>query len=279
MRIRRDIRKCTENDAWSHGTPTCGIVHFGNQRSTCPSLQPTAPSHFPQRPRRYTHILVPLPPPQITRFLQFFSWLLAAICVRPNSCNQKPPHHLSFVNASMPSSGHVSISISTSRPSSMRRDILPWIQKTTTHAIYMPRRCFELARLTQLCISLTSHSRCGVVAVWRSKQSAALPWGGIDKRERHWKSVYRTRAMHRRVRFLNYVPLLFASFKCVCDLASMAMRSARPFPEEAALRCRSGTEALRGNLPEKASLSFRQALALDPMLWEAFEGLCAMGSL
>jgi anaphase-promoting complex subunit 3 len=35
--------------------------------------------------------------------------------------------------------------------------------------------------------------------------------------------------------------------------------------------------ALKGNLPEKASLSFRQALALNPLLWEAFEGLCALG--
>jgi len=61
--------------------------------------------------------------------------------------------------------------------------------------------------------------------------------------------------------------------------ASTQSRAARPFPEEAALRCRSGTMALKGNLPEKASLSFRQALALNPMLWEAFEGLCALGSI
>lgn len=59
--------------------------------------------------------------------------------------------------------------------------------------------------------------------------------------------------------------------------ASMASRTARAFPEEAALRCRSGTEALKGNLPEKAALSFRQALALNPMLWEAFDGLCSIG--
>lgn len=79
--------------------------------------------------------------------------------------------------------------------------------------------------------------------------------------------------------FLNYVLLPFVSFKYLCAPASMSSRTARTFPEEAVLRCRSGTEALRGNLPEKASLSFRQALALNPMLWEAFEGLCAIGSL
>lgn len=59
--------------------------------------------------------------------------------------------------------------------------------------------------------------------------------------------------------------------------ASMGSRNARGFPEEAALHCRSGTEALKGNLPERATLSFRQALALNPMLWEAFDGLCAIG--
>jgi hypothetical protein len=35
--------------------------------------------------------------------------------------------------------------------------------------------------------------------------------------------------------------------------------------------------ALKGSLPEKASLSFRQALVLNPLMWEAFEGLCALG--
>lgn len=43
------------------------------------------------------------------------------------------------------------------------------------------------------------------------------------------------------------------------------------------MRCRSGTTALKGNLPEKASSSFQDALALNPYLWEAFEGLCALG--
>lgn len=35
--------------------------------------------------------------------------------------------------------------------------------------------------------------------------------------------------------------------------------------------------AVKGNLTENATLSFRQALALNPMLWEAFEGLCSLG--
>ncbi|KAG6845175.1 hypothetical protein H0H87_012732 [Tephrocybe sp. NHM501043] len=61
--------------------------------------------------------------------------------------------------------------------------------------------------------------------------------------------------------------------------ASTSRRTAQPFPEEAALRCRSGNMALKGNLPEKASASFRQALAMNPQLWEAFEGLCALGSI
>ncbi|KAJ7285681.1 hypothetical protein C8J57DRAFT_1285528 [Mycena rebaudengoi] len=61
--------------------------------------------------------------------------------------------------------------------------------------------------------------------------------------------------------------------------ASVPSRPARPFPDEAALRCRSGNMALKGNLPEDASASFRQALALNPLLWEAFEGLCALGAI
>ncbi|KIJ17444.1 hypothetical protein PAXINDRAFT_168102 [Paxillus involutus ATCC 200175] len=59
---------------------------------------------------------------------------------------------------------------------------------------------------------------------------------------------------------------------------SMGSRTARVFPEEAALRCRAGTMAMKGNLPEKAAASFRQALALNPLLWEAFEGLCLLGT-
>ncbi|KAJ7098078.1 hypothetical protein B0H15DRAFT_823995 [Mycena belliarum] len=61
--------------------------------------------------------------------------------------------------------------------------------------------------------------------------------------------------------------------------ASAPSRPSRPFPDEAALRCRSGNMSLKGNLPEDASVSFRQALALNPLLWEAFEGLCAIGSI
>ncbi|EDR10957.1 uncharacterized protein LACBIDRAFT_315993 [Laccaria bicolor S238N-H82] len=61
--------------------------------------------------------------------------------------------------------------------------------------------------------------------------------------------------------------------------ASSSSRVSRPFPEDAALRCRSGTMALKGNLPEMASRSFRGALASNPYIWEAFEGLCALGSI
>lgn len=59
---------------------------------------------------------------------------------------------------------------------------------------------------------------------------------------------------------------------------STGTQTSRAFPEEAATRCRSGTMAMKGNLPEQATRSFRQALALDPMLWEAFEGLCSLGT-
>ncbi|KZT69078.1 TPR-like protein [Daedalea quercina L-15889] len=58
---------------------------------------------------------------------------------------------------------------------------------------------------------------------------------------------------------------------------SMTPRTTKPFPEEAVLHCRAGMMAAKGNLTESATLSFRQALALNPMLWEAFEGLCSLG--
>lgn len=57
----------------------------------------------------------------------------------------------------------------------------------------------------------------------------------------------------------------------------MESRAARAFPEAAVLHCRAGIVALKGNLPDSARASFQQALALNPMLWEAFEGLCALG--
>ncbi|OAX35569.1 TPR-like protein [Rhizopogon vinicolor AM-OR11-026] len=59
---------------------------------------------------------------------------------------------------------------------------------------------------------------------------------------------------------------------------SINPRTSRAFTEEAATRCRSGTVAMKGNLPEHATHSFRQALTLSPMLWEAFEGLCSLGT-
>lgn len=70
---------------------------------------------------------------------------------------------------------------------------------------------------------------------------------------------------------------LEASLRC-SSISASSSRTAPSMPEEAALRCRSGTMALKGNLPEQAAVSFREALALNPFLWEAFEGLCALGA-
>lgn len=60
---------------------------------------------------------------------------------------------------------------------------------------------------------------------------------------------------------------------------SMEARAATAFPEPAVLHCRAGEMALKGNLPDSARHSFQQALALNPMIWEAFEGLCALGNV
>ncbi|KAH9028166.1 TPR-like protein [Lactarius hengduanensis] len=60
---------------------------------------------------------------------------------------------------------------------------------------------------------------------------------------------------------------------------SQEQRAARTFPEEAILHCRSGLTALKGNLPELARSSLLRALGLNPMIWEAFDGLCSLGSV
>jgi anaphase-promoting complex subunit 3 len=51
------------------------------------------------------------------------------------------------------------------------------------------------------------------------------------------------------------------------------------FPEEAVLHCRTGMMAMKAKQYEVANTSFRRALVLNPMLWEALEGLCALGRL
>ncbi|KAJ3526892.1 hypothetical protein NM688_g8201 [Phlebia brevispora] len=60
---------------------------------------------------------------------------------------------------------------------------------------------------------------------------------------------------------------------------SMGVRSAHGFPEESVIHCRSGATAVKGNLYDAARTSFLRALSLNPMLWEAFEGLCSLGDV
>ncbi|EMD38605.1 hypothetical protein CERSUDRAFT_105193 [Gelatoporia subvermispora B] len=60
---------------------------------------------------------------------------------------------------------------------------------------------------------------------------------------------------------------------------SMSSRTSTAFPDEAIMHCRAGNAASRGNLPEQAAASYSQALMLNPMLWEAYEGLCALGKV
>jgi hypothetical protein len=58
---------------------------------------------------------------------------------------------------------------------------------------------------------------------------------------------------------------------------SQGQPTTRTFPKEAVLHCRSGLTGLRGNLPDQARGSLLRALSLNPMIWEAFEGLCNLG--
>ncbi|KIY66286.1 TPR-like protein [Cylindrobasidium torrendii FP15055 ss-10] len=56
-----------------------------------------------------------------------------------------------------------------------------------------------------------------------------------------------------------------------------AYRPARQYPDEAAMYCRQGNMAMKGNMQDKAVVAFQKALALNPLLWEAFDGLCYLG--
>ena len=62
-----------------------------------------------------------------------------------------------------------------------------------------------------------------------------------------------------------------------CTGVADSERPTRIFPEKAVLYCRIGKEAMKANIQEKATANFRKALELNPMLWEAFEGLCTVG--
>jgi anaphase-promoting complex subunit 3 len=70
---------------------------------------------------------------------------------------------------------------------------------------------------------------------------------------------------------------MFFAIAVHSTVVSMGTRFAAAFPETAVLNCRAGTAAMKGNVPAAACTSFRRALEIDPMLWEAFEGLCTLG--
>ncbi|KAH9854034.1 protein prenylyltransferase [Lenzites betulinus] len=60
---------------------------------------------------------------------------------------------------------------------------------------------------------------------------------------------------------------------------SMGPRTASAFPDAATLYCQAGNSALKGNLHDAAAANYREALRLNKWLWEAFEGLCALGKI
>jgi len=49
------------------------------------------------------------------------------------------------------------------------------------------------------------------------------------------------------------------------------------YSDEAVLHLKAGEASLKGNAKEQALESFRRALKLNPLLWEAFEGMCTLG--
>jgi anaphase-promoting complex subunit 3 len=66
-------------------------------------------------------------------------------------------------------------------------------------------------------------------------------------------------------------------FDAIITLAMPLSRESHVVPDEAILQCRAGAFAVKARLTQKAIASFTRALTLNPLLWEAFEGLCSIG--
>lgn len=75
-------------------------------------------------------------------------------------------------------------------------------------------------------------------------------------------------ALDATLRDINYV-----------SSKSSTSRAARDFPEDAAIRCRAGNAAVKGNQLQQARQHYEAALKSNPYLWEALEGLCAIGRI
>ncbi|KAF8682246.1 Tetratricopeptide repeat [Rhizoctonia solani] len=65
--------------------------------------------------------------------------------------------------------------------------------------------------------------------------------------------------------------------RCLKEVADDRPHGIGPL-EEATMHCQAGQYAMKGNLYDKAVASFKEALRLNPYLWEAFEMLGALGS-
>lgn len=64
---------------------------------------------------------------------------------------------------------------------------------------------------------------------------------------------------------------------CLSSASQGSNREIHADSDEAVLLCKAGKAALRANILDKAIRNFRRALSLNPMMWDAFEGLCAAG--
>lgn len=68
-----------------------------------------------------------------------------------------------------------------------------------------------------------------------------------------------------------------ANSKAHSSPEAATFQEARQFPDAAVLACRAGTMAMKGNLTREAIAHFNRALAINPFMWEAIEGLCQLG--
>lgn len=123
-------------------------------------------------------------------------------------------------------------------------------------------------------VKQASESRCGgcleikarcCTALGRYRQAQAALQDSL--RETLWASTCEF--------FIQFVNRSYQI--CSCPAATSSSRASTLSMEKAALFCHSGLNAVKGNSPEIAAISFREALRMNPMLWEAFEGLCQLG--
>ncbi|KAI0303421.1 hypothetical protein B0F90DRAFT_1370535 [Multifurca ochricompacta] len=176
-------------------------------------------------------------------------------------------------------------------------------QQSESPPTFLPYLSKRFNSLIWACLDADLHKS----AIFYAERYFALDHGNHDARHLYATVMLRANQPHSALHLVNLPPdqhcngCLEIKSKCCSTLGrnrqarealddilknvtevpslSQEQRTVRTFPEEAVLHSRSGLTALKGNLPDQARSSLLRTLALNPMIWEAFEGLCCLGSV